>query len=159
MDKAIKRLNNQAESRKVQILEVLGASGFKDIKKTVGEEGRLIDFHQIENRLQREILEKTNWLENYEKINSQLILTEPASAEHRKTYSELQKQIIPMDIPHSFYLLGSTNQTLYKRDFVWPGMLIESMGRMAAGDKEMLNLNNVKPTGLLGDGFDVMNIL
>ena len=44
---AEERLNNQAESRKVQILEVLGAAGFKDIKKTVGEEGRLIDFNSL----------------------------------------------------------------------------------------------------------------
>ena len=32
------------------ILEVLGAAGFKDLKKTVGEEGRLIDFYDLEER-------------------------------------------------------------------------------------------------------------
>ena len=40
------------------ILEVLGAAGFKDIKKTIGEEGRLIDFYELEERIQKDILEQ-----------------------------------------------------------------------------------------------------
>lgn len=159
VERAVERLQNQAESRKVQILEVLGASGFKDIKKTVGEEGRLIDFHQLENRLQKTVLENEIWLSQYEQINNALIKNEPIPEKYIRSYSYLKKEIIPLNIPHNFYLLGNTNQTLYKRDYVWPGTLIENLGRMSAGDLAMLDFRNNKQTGLLGDGFDVMKIL
>jgi len=156
---ALKRLQNQAESRKVQILEVLGASGFKDIKKTVGEEGRLIDFHQIENRLQREVFENESLVGRYKTLNKSNYKDEQIPESSVRRYSDLQKKLIRLSTPHDFYRLDETNQTLYKRDFVWPGNLIESMGRMAAGDPEMLDFKQIKSTGLLGDGFDVMKIL
>ncbi len=156
---AIKRLNNQAESRKVQILEVLGASGFKDLKKTVGEEGRLIDFHKLENRIQHSIFEDEPLLRKYDRLNRELIQQEPIPREKLRSYRWLKARIKPQKYPHDFYRLGDTNQNLYKRDFVWPGPLIENMGKMAAGDLSMLNFNNVQATGLLGDGFDVMKIL
>jgi len=159
VDQAVERLNNQAESRKVQILEVLGASGFKDIKKTVGEEGRLIDFHQIEDRLQRDIFNHDELITQYAQLNRQNIASEEIPHKYVRPYSFLKSKIINNGQPHNFYRLGETNQTLYKSDFVWPGNLIEAMGRMAAGDQEMLNLKEVKATGLLGDGFDVMKIL
>lgn len=156
---AQQRLNNQAESRKVQILEVLGASGFKDIKKTVGEEGRLIDFHQIENRIQRQIFEHPQLLDEYDSLNLALMDAEPVPSESVRSYSSLMKQLLPMPAPHDFYGLDELNQSLYRRDFVWPGPLIESMGRMAAADPHMLDFNNIRATGLLGDGFDVMKVL
>ncbi|KAA3614970.1 MAG: FAD-binding protein [Calditrichaeota bacterium] len=159
LEKAISRLNNQAESRKVQILEVLGASGFKDIKKTVGEEGRLIDFHQLENKLQRTVFENGELVQRYEQINKEQMANEKVAAKSIRRYSKLKEKIVPLDIPHNFYLLGDTNQTLYKRDYVWPGTLIENMGRMAAGDLGMLDFSKNMQTGLLGDGFDVMKIL
>jgi len=159
LEKAITRLNNQAESRKVQILEVLGASGFKDIKKTVGEEGRLIDFHQLENKLQRTVFENGNLVKIYEQLNKEQIAEEKLPDHTIRRYSHLKEKIVPLDIPHNFYLLGDTNQTLYKRDYVWPGTLIENMGRMAAGDMQMLDFSKNIQTGLLGDGFDVMKIL
>ncbi len=159
VDWAINRLNNQAESRKVQILEVLGAAGFKDLKKTVGEEGRLIDFHKLENRIQRTIFEDEKLLQEYADCNSDLIATEEIPGSSRRSYSSLKSKLQTMPAPHDFYNLGEVNQVLYKRDFVWPGALIESMGRMATGDLSMLDFNNVKKTGLLGDGFDVMKIL
>ena len=34
------------------------------------------------------------------------------------------------------------NQTAYQRDHVWPGDLIRTMGRMAAGDEAMTRLDN-----------------
>jgi len=158
-DWAVKRLNNQAESRKVQILEVLGASGFKDIKKTVGEEGRLIDFHQVENRIQRQIFENESLIETYTRLNDEMMAAEPLPQEKIRRYGMLFQELTTLESPHTFYRLGESNQTLYRRDFVWPGPLIESMGRMAAGDPAMLDFNNIKPTGLLGDGFDVMKVL
>lgn len=159
LDWAIKRLNNQAESRKVQILEVLGAAGFKDIKKTVGEEGRLIDFYRLENRIQHNIFDNPALIQKYDNINQELINSEPIPEQKHRTYNDLKKQIVPVSSPHNFYRLGDTNQKLYKRDFVWPGHLLRTLGKMAAGDLSMLDLRNVEGTGLLGDGFDVMKIL
>ncbi len=46
-----KRLANLIRVWNVQIIEVLGASGFKDIKKTVGEENRLLIFDDLEERV------------------------------------------------------------------------------------------------------------
>lgn len=166
--KAITRLRNQMESRKIQILEVLGASGFKDLKKTVGEEGRLIDFHELEDRLDLEIFTRDETIEQTIEVNADNI--ESSDSIHRDdaefrtettsfTYSELRKALIPLASPHDFYKLGEINQTVYQRDHVWPGWVIETMGKMAAGDISMQFLRNVRGTGLLGDGFDVMKIL
>ncbi|RMH73030.1 MAG: FAD-binding protein [Gemmatimonadetes bacterium] len=156
---AIERLNNQMESRKVQILEVLGAAGFKDLKKTVGEEGRLIDFFQLEERIQKEIFEQDEKLSQQAELNRQLMTTERVNPADAFRYSELKQKVQPLKSPHYFYELGEVNQTVYQRDHVWPGTLIETLGRMAAGDPAMFYLKHVKSVGLLGDGFDVMKIL
>ncbi|HFE63699.1 MAG TPA: hypothetical protein ENK14_04685, partial [Caldithrix sp.] len=156
---AVERLNNQMESRKVQILEVLGAAGFKDIKKTVGEEGRLIDFYELEERIQKNIFEHEDLLSNYRRLNSELIREEALPSDSSPTYTELKKRVVDLRLPHHFYNLDEVNQTVYQRDHVWPGTLIETIGRMAGGDPHMFYLKNVKSTGLLGDGFDVMKIL
>ncbi len=156
---AVQRLENQMESRKVQILEVLGASGFKDIKKTVGEEGRLIDFYQMERRIQKSIFENQEKVNTYRQLNKELINAEPLSSDASPRYKDLKKQLVPLKSPHDFYELGEVNQHVYQRDHVWPGELIQALGRMAAGDPQMVYLRNVKGTGLLGDGFDVMKIL
>jgi glutamate synthase domain-containing protein 2/FAD/FMN-containing dehydrogenase/glutamate synthase domain-containing protein 3/ferredoxin/glutamate synthase domain-containing protein 1 len=159
IDWAVERLSNQMESRKVQILEVLGAAGFKDLKKTVGEEGRLIDFNELEERLQKEIFEKEELLDEYQRLNRDLIEEEPVPEEASPRYSDLRQRVRPLPAPHSFYHLSEVNQTVYQRDHVWPGPVIESLGRMAAGEEQMFFLKNMKGTGLLGDGFDVMKIL
>ncbi len=161
IDWAVKRLNNQMESRKVQILEVLGASGFKDIKKTVGEEGRLIDFFELEERLQKNVLEHEDKLQVFEQLNRELMAIDPGVTGKNGSpkYTELKARVANMRSPHYFYELGEVNQTVYHRDHVWPGELIKSLGRMAAGDPAMFKLKNVKGDGLLGDGFDVMKIL
>ncbi len=159
IDWAVKRLNNQMESRKVQILEVLGASGFKDIKKTVGEEGRLIDFYVLEERLQKNVLEHEEKVGLHEQLNRELIESEPLPEGASPRYTELKKRVEPLRSPHYFYELGDINQQVYTRDHVWPGALIRAMGNMAAGDINMIYLKNVRGAGLLGDGFDVMKIL
>ncbi len=156
---AVQRLNNQMESRKIQILEVLGAAGFKDLKKTVGEEGRLIDFYALEERLQKEVFEREEKLEQYDALNQELIHNEPLPPEASPRYSQLKERVVSLRPPHDFYELDEVNQRVYRRDHVWPGTVIETMGRMASGDLRMLQLRNVKSTGLLGDGFDVMKIL
>ncbi|NOX37835.1 MAG: FAD-binding protein [Calditrichaeota bacterium] len=159
IDWAVQRLNNQMESRKVQILEVLGAAGFKDLKKTVGEEGRLIDFYELEERIQKQIFEDERRLEVYERLNRELIEAEPLPEDASPRYTELKQRVVPLRPPHDFYHLDEVNLSVYHRDHVWPGEVIETLGRMAAGDLQMAELRNVKGTGLLGDGFDVMKIL
>ncbi len=159
VDWAVERLINQMESRKVQILEVLGASGFKDIKKTVGEEGRLIDFYELEERIQKNIFEAGKKVSDNEQLNAELMNSEPLPEKASPEYADLKSRLQPLRSPHHFYELGEINQTVYQRDHVWPGDLIRTVGRMAAGDPEMAYLKNVKATGLLGDGFDVMKIL
>ena len=159
LDWAVKRLTNQMESRKVQILEVLGAAGFKDIKKTVGEEGRLIDFNQLEEKIQKNIFENESLIASYKNSNLQQIENEPLPPEVSPRYSALKARIVPKFSPHSFYKLSEENQETYKRDHVWPGWVIESLGRMAAGDPRMFLLKEVRGIGLLGDGFDMMEIL
>ncbi len=156
---AVSRLVNQMESRKVQILEVLGASGFKDVKKTVGEEGRLIDFNELELRIQKDIFEREEIIPAFKHLNEQLIAETDAGLLQAPKYSELKERVVPLSVPHWFYQLSETNQTVYQRDHVWPGWVIETMGRMAAGDLQMAYLKTVTGTGLLGDGFDVMRIL
>ncbi len=156
---AVQRLNNQMESRKVQILEVLGAAGFKDLKKTVGEEGRLIDFYELEEKIQKNIFEDEQIIEKYENINNDLKHKEDLSGIPVMKYKNLKDQVVPLKKPHDFYKLSEVNQTVYQRDHVWPGWVIESLGKMASGDPAMFYLKNVKGTGLLGDGFDVMKIL
>jgi glutamate synthase domain-containing protein 2/ferredoxin/glutamate synthase domain-containing protein 1 len=158
-DWAVERLTNQMESRKVQILEVLGAAGFKDLKKTVGEEGRLIDFYELEERIQKDIFEIDASLENNQRINEDLIKQEGDLSQYSENYESLRNSVVPLKKPHNFYNLSAVNQTVYQRDHVWPGWVIQSLGRMASGDLNMLQLRNVKGTGLLGDGFDVMKIL
>ncbi|OGB67426.1 MAG: hypothetical protein A2Y94_10370, partial [Caldithrix sp. RBG_13_44_9] len=156
---AVKRLHNQMESRKIQILEVLGAAGFKDLKKTVGEEGRLIDFYQLEEQIQKNIFEKEDKINHSQKFNEDLIQNESIPAEVCLNYSDLKKRVKNLRQPHHFYELGEVNQTVYNRDHVWPGILIETIGNMAQGNPDTFYLKNVKSTGLLGDGFDVMKIL
>ncbi|RMD96390.1 MAG: hypothetical protein D6814_11495, partial [Calditrichaeota bacterium] len=159
IDHAVQRLVNQMESRKVQILEVLGAAGFKDLKKTVGEEGRLIDFNELEERIQKQIFEKEEHIAEYRELNRALIEEEPVPEEASPRYRDLKAKVLPLRRPHSFYKLSEENQKVYQRDHVWPGWVIESLGNMAAGDLNMAYLKNVKGIGLLGDGFDVMKIL
>ncbi|NUM35480.1 MAG: alpha-hydroxy-acid oxidizing protein, partial [Candidatus Brocadiae bacterium] len=156
---AIQRLNNQMESRKVQILEVLGAAGFKDIKKTVGEEGRLIGFYELEERIQKNIFEAESYLDDYRQVNQELVAKEKDLADYAPRYQDIKERIVPVKKPHDFYHLSETNQTVYQRDHVWPGWIIETVGKMASGDLSLLSLKNVKGTGLLGDGFDLMKIL
>ncbi len=159
IDWAMERLNNQMESRKVQILEVLGSAGFKDLKKTVGEEGRLIDFYQLEERIQKDIFEKEEKYTENQILNEAQIKEESYYKDVSPKYSDLKKRVKSLKQPHNFYELDETNQTVYNRDHVWPGALIKTIGKMASGDPKMFFLKNVTSTGLLGDGFDVMKIL
>ena len=58
-----KRIANLIRVWNVQIIEVLGASGFKDIKKTVGEENRLLIFDDLEERIYDIFQNPNAWIE------------------------------------------------------------------------------------------------
>ena len=69
-----KRIANLIRVWNVQIIEVLGASGFKDIKKTVGEENRLLIFDDLEERIY-------DIFKNEKRLEQNLNATRPASKE------------------------------------------------------------------------------
>ena len=154
-----KRIANLIQVWNVQVTEVLGASGFKDIKKTVGEENRLVIFDDLEERV-CDILHDLSRQERNERVNSERIAREGLMAGYGWRYSQLKEMIQPTLLPHRFYdaKLPPACQRIFDQDYVWPASLITSVGRMAGGDRETLLLKNTESCGKLGDGFDAMKI-
>ncbi len=154
------RIANLIRVWNIQIIEVLGASGFKDIKKTVGEENRLLIFDNLEERV-FDIFKSRHRQERNRQCNTARIHREGNLANHGLRYSQLQEMIRPSEPPHQFYdlNLGCPCYHIFDRDHVWPASLISSVGRMAAGDRQALLLANTEERGELGDGFDDVNIL
>ncbi len=152
-----RRIANLIRVWNVQIIEVLGASGFKDIKKTVGEENRLLIFDDLEERVY-DIFHSEERLERNRKCNQARIEREGESQGWR--YRELKEMIQPAQAPHRFYdvNLKPSCYRIFDRDYVWPGSLIASVGRMAAGDERTLLLSHTEEYGNLGDGFDSIKI-
>jgi glutamate synthase domain-containing protein 2/glutamate synthase domain-containing protein 3 len=154
-----KRIANLIRVWNVQITEVLGASGFKDIKKTVGEENRLVIFDDLEERVY-DILHDPSRQERNERVNRERIAREGLMAGTGWRYSQLKEMMQPTLLPHRFYnaKLPATCHRIFDQDHVWPASLISSVGRMAGGDRETLLLKNTESCGKLGDGFDAMKI-
>jgi glutamate synthase domain-containing protein 2/FAD/FMN-containing dehydrogenase/glutamate synthase domain-containing protein 3/ferredoxin len=154
-----KRIANLIRVWNVQVTEVLGASGFKDIKKTVGEENRLVIFDDLEERVY-DILHAPDRRERNEQVNKERISREGLMAGYGWRYSQLKEMIQPTLLPHRFYdaKLPPACQRIFDQDHVWPASLITSVGRMAGGDREALLLKNTESCGKLGDGFDAMKI-
>jgi glutamate synthase domain-containing protein 2/glutamate synthase domain-containing protein 3/ferredoxin len=154
-----KRVANLIRVWNVQVTEVLGASGFKDIKKTVGEENRLVIFDDLEERVY-DILHDLSRQERNERVNSERMAREGLMAGYGWRYSQLKEMIQATLPPHRFYdaKLPPACQRIFDQDYVWPASLITSVGRMAGGDRETLFLNNTESCGKLGDGFDAMKI-
>jgi glutamate synthase domain-containing protein 2/FAD/FMN-containing dehydrogenase/glutamate synthase domain-containing protein 3/ferredoxin len=141
----------------VQIIEVLGASGFKDIKKTVGEENRLLIFDDLEERIY-DIFKSQTRLERNRQFNIERIQREGDGLGWR--YNQLKDLIRPAEHPHRFYNCGlkPSCYRIFDRDYVWPASLIASVGRMASGDRETLLLGHTEERGNLGDGFDFIHV-
>ena len=139
--------------------EVLGASGFKDIKKTVGEENRLVIFDDLEERVY-DILHDPYRQERNEQLNRERVDREGLMAGYGWRYSQLKEMIQPTLLPHRFYdvNLPPPCYRIFDQDHVWPASLISSVGRMAGGDRETLLLKNAESCGKLGDGFDAIKI-
>ncbi|NWG01509.1 MAG: FAD-binding protein [Syntrophaceae bacterium] len=155
----VKRITNLIRVWNVQIIEVLGASGFKDIKKTVGEENRLVIFDDLEERVY-DLFHDPDRLERNKKENRERIEREGLMADYGWRYSQLKEMIQPTLLPHRFYeaKLPPTCLRIFDQDHVWPASLISSVGRMAGGDRETLFLKNIESRGKLGDGFDAIQI-
>ena len=153
-----KRITNLIRVWNVQIIEVLGASGFKDIKKTVGEENRLLIFDDLEERVY-DLSKNRERLERNRLTNLSRIQREGAGDGWR--YSQLKNLIKPAQPPHRFYNcdLKPSCYQIFDRDHVWPASLIASVGRMASGNPETLLLGHTQERGNLGDGFDFIQVL
>jgi glutamate synthase domain-containing protein 2/glutamate synthase domain-containing protein 3/glutamate synthase domain-containing protein 1 len=152
-----KRIANLIRVWNVQIIEVLGASGFKDIKKTVGEENRLLIFDDLEERIY-DIFKNEERLERNRHCNKAHIQREGDG--YGWHYSQLKDLIQPAQHPHRFYNCGlkPSCYRIFDRDYVWPASLIASVGRMASGDRETLLLGHTEERGNLGDGFDFIHV-
>jgi glutamate synthase domain-containing protein 2/FAD/FMN-containing dehydrogenase/glutamate synthase domain-containing protein 3/ferredoxin len=152
-----KRIANLIRVWNVQILEVLGASGFKEIRKTVGEENRLLIFDDLEERVY-DIFHNEDRLERNRQVNLSRIQKEGDGYGWR--YSQLKNLIQPAPLPHRFYEcdLKPSCYRIFDRDYVWPASLIASVGRMAGGGQETLLLAHTAERGNLGDGFDDIHL-
>ena len=153
------RLANLIRVWNVQIIEVLGASGFKDIKKTVGEENRLLIFDDLEERIY-DILHSRHRTERNSQKNRERLEREFDLAGSGWRYGQLKGMIEPTDLPHRFYDVNLRPQCfrIFDRDYVWPASLIASVGRMAGGDQKTLLLRHTEEIGKLGDGFDSIGV-
>ncbi|MCX8116864.1 MAG: glutamate synthase-related protein [Desulfobacterota bacterium] len=154
-----KRLINLIRVWNIQIIEVLGASGFKDIKKTVGEENRLIIFDDLEERIY-DIFHDPHRLRRNEEANKARVQREGLMAGLGWRYSQLKGMIQPTPPPHRFYdeKMPRACHRIFDQDHVWPAWLLSSVGRMASGDLATLSLKKVESIGNLGDGFDAIGI-
>ncbi|HXX35580.1 MAG TPA: glutamate synthase-related protein [Thermodesulfobacteriota bacterium] len=152
-----KRITSLIRVWNVQIIEVLGASGFKEIRKTVGEENRLLIFDDLEERVY-DIFKNEDRLNRNSQTNRARIEREGDGFGWR--YSQLAEMIQPTQIPHRFYNcdLKASCYRIFDRDYVWPASLIASVGRMAGGDRETLLLGHTEERGNLGDGFDFIQV-
>jgi glutamate synthase domain-containing protein 2/glutamate synthase domain-containing protein 3 len=153
-----KRITHLIQVWNVQIIEVLGASGFKDIKKTVGEENRLLIFDDLEERVY-DIFKNKDHLERNRLTNLARIQREGDGDGWQ--YSQLKILVKATQSPHRFYNCGlkpSCHQ-IFDRDYVWPASLIASVGHMASGNPETLLLGHTEERGNLGDGFDFIQVL
>jgi glutamate synthase domain-containing protein 2/FAD/FMN-containing dehydrogenase/ferredoxin/glutamate synthase domain-containing protein 3 len=153
-----KRIANLIRVWNIQIIEVLGASGFKDIKKTVGEENRLIIFDDLEERVY-DIFKSKERLERNQQRNLSRIQREGDGYSWR--YSQLKGLVKPTLTPHQFYScnLKEPCYKIFDRDYVWPASLIASAGRMASGNPKTFLLSQTEERGNLGDGFDDIKVL
>lgn len=153
----VQRITNLIRVWNVQIIEVLGASGFKDIKKTVGEENRLLIFDDLEERIY-DLFHSAELRERNQRVNQRRIEREGEGKGWR--YRELKELVKPTALPHCFYQVGlkPSCYQIFDRDHVWPASLIAAVGRMASGDPKTLLLKNVEECGNLGDGFDAVRI-
>jgi glutamate synthase domain-containing protein 2/glutamate synthase domain-containing protein 3/glutamate synthase domain-containing protein 1/Pyruvate/2-oxoacid:ferredoxin oxidoreductase delta subunit len=159
LEDGVHRLQNLFKSWHKQIQEVLGAFGVRDIRRTVGETGRLIDLQQRENKMRAivedEKLRRLAISTNEEKIKEEGELARAASWK----YSELSKLVKPVPPPNA-NLLGERRSSLEsmlaaRGDRRWNADMLTATWQMASG---MVPSHQVPQTGadFGGGSFDVM---
>jgi len=141
-----KRIANLIRVWNVQIIEVLGASGFKDIKKTVGEENRLLIFDDLEERIY-DIFKNEDRLGRNRRSNQSRIEREGDGYGWR--YSQLKNLIQPAEPPHRFYKcdLKPSCYRIFDRDHVWPASLIASVAAWPAAIERLYYLATRRNAG------------
>jgi glutamate synthase domain-containing protein 2/FAD/FMN-containing dehydrogenase/glutamate synthase domain-containing protein 3/glutamate synthase domain-containing protein 1/Fe-S-cluster-containing dehydrogenase component len=136
-DEGVHRLQNLFKSWHKQIQEVLGAFGVRDIRRTVGETGRLIDLRQREHKMRAivedEKLRRLAISVNEEKIKEDGDLAHAASWK----YSDLSKLIKAVPPPNA-NLLGDRKSSLEsmlsaRGDRRWNADVLSATWMMASG--------------------------
>ncbi|MFQ5675172.1 MAG: FAD-binding protein, partial [bacterium] len=155
----VRKLQNLLKSWHKQIREVLGAFGVRDIRRTVGENGRLIDLRERERKM-RTIVEDQKLHDmaiqtNREKIAEDGKLAKSASWK----YSELGRLIKSVPPPNA-NLLGERKRSLEsmlaaRGDRRWNADMLTATWMMASGD---IPSHKVPQTGgdFGGGSFDLM---
>jgi hypothetical protein len=107
----VRHLQNLFKSWRKQIREVLGAFGVRDIRRTVGERGRLIDLGEREKKM-RAIVEDKKLLIAAKRVNQQKIEEDGNLARAASwKYSELSELLKPVPPPNA-NLLGERRESL-----------------------------------------------
>ncbi|MCI0693373.1 glutamate synthase-related protein [candidate division KSB1 bacterium] len=136
-DTGLQKVQNLYKSWHKQIREVLGAFGVRDVRRTVGERGRLIDLRE-RAKIMRSIvtdaaLQKKSEKENKEKIQEDGELAKKASWK----YSDLEKLIQPATAPN-YDLLGDRKESLAsmllaRGDRRWTAEVLAGTWEIASG--------------------------
>jgi glutamate synthase domain-containing protein 2/FAD/FMN-containing dehydrogenase/glutamate synthase domain-containing protein 3/glutamate synthase domain-containing protein 1 len=136
-DAGLQRVQNLFKSWHKQIREVLGAFGVRDIRRTVGERGRLIDLRERAKIMQSivadEALREKSKKENKTKIQEDGEL----ARRHSWKYSELEKLIQPVAAPN-YNLLGDRKESLAsmlsaRGDRRWTAEVLAGTWEIASG--------------------------
>ncbi|NIR51712.1 FAD-binding protein, partial [candidate division KSB1 bacterium] len=155
----IQKLQNLFNSWHKQIREVLGAFGVRDIRRTVGERGRLIDLREREIKM-RSIVEDAGLREASNVVNKAKILEDEDLARKASwTFSGLSKLVKPVSPPNE-NLSGDRSQSLksmleVRGDRRWNAEMLSATWMMASGQ---VPSHKVPQTGcdFGGGSFDVM---
>ncbi|MFQ5617263.1 MAG: glutamate synthase-related protein, partial [Anaerolineales bacterium] len=142
-----------------QLREVLGAFGVRDIRRTVGETGRLIDLRVREEKM-RSIVEDKQLRSAARKVNQEKIAEDGDAARQASwKFSELSKLVRAVPPPNAT-LLGERAESLKsmlqaRGDRRWNADMLTATWRMASGT---VPSHKVPQTGCdIGPGsFDVM---
>jgi len=136
-DTGLQRAQNLFKSWHKQIREVLGAFGVRDIRRTVGERGRLIDLRERAKIMQSivtdEALREKSKKENKAKLQDDGELARQCSWK----YSELEKLIQPVTAPN-YNLLGGRKESLAsmlsaRGDRRWTAEVLAGTWEIASG--------------------------
>jgi glutamate synthase domain-containing protein 2/FAD/FMN-containing dehydrogenase/glutamate synthase domain-containing protein 3/glutamate synthase domain-containing protein 1 len=134
---ALQRVQNLFKSWHKQIREVLGAFGVRDIRRTVGEAGRLIDLRERAKIMQSivtdEALREKSRKENKKKLQEDGELAKQCSWK----YSALEKLIQPVTAPN-YNLLGERKESLEsmlsaRGDRRWTGEVLAGTWEISSG--------------------------